>query len=172
MKINDDAFLWKRWAQLTFLSYMQPERALVTVMLLDLIIQCSRCLSVKGFHSLTKTVQRLEHLSPICWDCVTHRKTVQLSFDPNTSKNKKTMTPSVQHLTAPFCSTRSMSSMLEPSPVLQTDFWYIFITRQLVIFNFCCIPRFLDLMTGPSARCGLRFYINLEMIHEEIQVRL
>lgn len=169
MKINDDAFLWKRWAQLTFLSYMQPERALVTVMLLDLIIQCSRCLSVKGFHSLTKTVQRL---SPICWDCVTHRKMVQLSFDPNTSKNKKTMTPSVQHLTAPFCSTRSMSSMLEPSPVLQTDFWYIFITRQLVIFNFCCIPRFLDLMTGPSARCGLRFYINLEMIHEEIQVRL
>lgn len=164
MKINEDAFLWERWAQLTFFFliyvfplYMQPEHALVTVMLFDLITQCSKCLSGKGFHSLPETVLRMECFSPICWDCVTQRKMVQVSFDQNTSKNKKTMTSSVQHLTAPFCSTRSRSSMLEPSPALQTYLWDIFLTQLLVIFNFCCFSHFLDLMTCTSAMCGLRF---------------
>lgn len=89
------------------------------------------------------TVLRLKRLSPICWDCVTHRKKVQFSFDQNTSKNKKTMTFSNQHLTAPFCSSRSMSSVLEPSPVLQTHPWYIFLTEQLVVFFY--FPYFLEL---------------------------
>lgn len=145
--------------------------ALLTVMLFDLIIQRSKCLSGKGFHSLSKTLLRMEHLSPICWDCVTQRKTVQVSFDQNTSKNKKTTTFSTQHLTAPFCSTRSMSSVLEPSPVLHTYLWYIFLTQPLVIFNFWGFPHFMDLMTGTTAMCGLRFCTDLEMTHEGKQAR-
>lgn len=173
MKINDDAFLWESWAQPTFLFSMQPEHvAVMTASVFDLIIQCSKCLLGKGFHSLTKTVLRMEHLSPICWDWVTHRKMVQVSFGQNINKNKETMTFSVQHLTAPFCSTRSMSSMLEPSPVLQTYLRCIFLTQQLAIFNFCCFSHFLELLTGTSPKCGLRFYINLEITHEEIKARL
>lgn len=134
MKTNDDAFLWERRAQLTFLFYTQLEHAPVTVMPFDLVIQYLKCLSKKEFHSLTRTLLRLEHLSPVYWDCVTHGKKVQFHLIKRTVKIKITF--SSQHLTAPFCSSRSMSRVLEPSPVLPAHPAYVIHTQQLLIFNF------------------------------------
>lgn len=141
MKINDYAFLWKRWAQLTFLLYMQPEHTLVTVMPFDLIIQYLKCLSKKEFDPLW-LFWGWSVLAPSV-ETVSHTEK-RFSFHL-TKKRVKIKRPwlFLTSITAPFCSSRSMSSVLKPSPVLQTHPWYIFLTEQLVIFFY--FPYFLEL---------------------------
>lgn len=53
------------------------------------------------------------------------------------------MTFSVQHLTAPLCSTKNTSSMAEPRPVLQTLMYFPYTTINN--FYFLLLPSFLGL---------------------------
>lgn len=65
VKINDHTFLWKKSRHNSFF-YICSQSMHPRVMPFDLIIQWLKSLSKKEFPSLTQTVLKVKHLSPIC----------------------------------------------------------------------------------------------------------